>query len=78
MQLLSCVRNLGDPGKVKGMFKSKSSVTARLDSFFSWKSDDFIVVLKQSNFCGAKEITKFGPQTLNSSEDYEPELKGNQ
>ncbi len=60
------------------MFKSKSNLTIRLDAFFSWKSDELVVVLKWSNICGAKGFTKFGPQTLNLSEASEPKMKGNQ
>lgn len=68
---------MGDPGKVKGMFKSKSSFTTRQDSFFFWKSDDFVVAMKnKSSLFGAKGITKFGPQTPNSiqTKDTEPEV----
>lgn len=80
MSSLSWARNLGDPGKVKGMFKSKSSVTTRQDSFFSWKSDDLVVVMKWGNAHGAKGITKFGLQTTHFAltEDSEPEVRRNQ
>jgi len=80
MSSLSWVRNLGDPGKVKGMFKSKSSFTTRQDSFFSWKSDDSVVAMKRGNARGAKGVTKFGPQTTNSTQtmDAVPEVWGNQ
>jgi hypothetical protein len=80
MSLLSWARNLGDPGKVKGMFKSKSSFTTRQDSFFSWKSDELVVVMKRGNVRGAKGFTKFGSQTTNSTltKDTEPEVWGNQ
>ncbi len=63
------------------MFKSKSSFTTRSDAFFFWESDDLVVALKSSNFDGAKGVTKFGLQTLNSSVDTtaaEPRLKGHQ
>jgi hypothetical protein len=60
------------------MFKSKSSFTTRSDAFFFWKSDDLVVVTKGGNSPGAKGVTKFGLQTLNSTEDIEPELWGHQ
>jgi hypothetical protein len=66
--------NPGDPGEVKGMLKSKSSFTTRPDAFFSWKSDDPIVVMKRSNVRGAKGVTEIEPQQRNFTEDIEPEM----
>ncbi len=63
---------MGDPGKVKWMFKSKSSCKIRLDAFFFWKSDDLVVAKKRSNLRGVKGVTKFGPLTLNFAEDLVP------
>lgn len=63
------------------MFKSKSSVTTRQDTFFFWKSDELVVALKCSNSHGAKGFTKFGPQTINLAVDTtatEPRLWGHQ
>ena len=57
---------------VKGMFKPNSSLTTRLGSFFSWKSDGLIVAMMGGNALGAKGVTKFGPQPLNFTEDHEP------
>ena len=54
------------------MFKSKSSLKTRSDAFFFWKSDEVVVAMKCSNSHGAKDFTKFGPQTLNLVKDYEP------
>ena len=78
MQPLSCVRNLGDPGKVKGMFKPKSSLTTRSGAFFSWKSDESIVAKKCGNAHGAKGFTKGGLHLLNLIVDIEPKLWGSQ
>ena len=72
MQPLGCVRNLGDPEEVKGMFKPKSNRKIRQGSFFFWKSDDPVVAMKGSNLPGAKGVTEFEPQTLNFTEDTEP------
>jgi hypothetical protein len=72
MSTLSCVRNLGDPGKVKGMFKPQSSFTTRSGAFFFWKSDGPVVAMKGGNAPGAKGVTEFGPQTLTFTEDTEP------
>jgi hypothetical protein len=72
---------LGDPGKVKRMFILNSSFKTRIGSFFSWKSDDLIVVKNCGNAQGAKGITKFESQTLNPStdtKDTEPRLRGPQ
>ena len=62
------------------MFKLKSNCKMRLGAFFFWKSDDFVVATKQSNVCGAKGVTKFGPQTLNLTVDMDtvPGLGGHQ
>jgi hypothetical protein len=68
------------------MFKSNSSLTIRVGSFFSWKSDDSIVASATCESCtafacrgsngsnapGAKGVTEVGPQTLNFTEDPEP------
>lgn len=70
--MLSCVRNLGDPGEVKGMFIPKSNRKIRRGSFFFWKSDAFIVALKWGNAHGAKGGTKVDPQRLNFVEDSAP------
>jgi len=80
MSSISWVRNLGDPGKVKGMFKPKSNYKIRLGAFFSWKSDDFVVAMKRGNARRAKGITEFGLQTTNSTQtvDAGPEVWGNQ
>lgn len=72
---------MGDPGKVKRMFRSKSNCKMRLDAFFFWESDGLIVASKDGNSSGAKGVTKFGPQTLNQPVDTtatEPRLRGHQ
>ena len=72
---------MGDPGKVKRMFKPKSNCKIRSGAFFFWESDDLVVVMKGTNTPGAKGVTEFEPQTLNSSVDTtaaEPKLRGHQ
>ena len=56
------------------MFKSKSNLKIRLDAFFSWKSDEFVVVMKCGNAHGAKGFTKVELQTRNFIMDIEPHL----
>ena len=57
------------------MLKSKSnSKKIRLGSFFFWKSDESVVVMKCGNAHGAKGFTKVELQTLNFIADIEPQL----
>ena len=57
------------------MLKSKSNFKRiRSDAFFSWKSDEPVVVMKCSNAHGAKGFTKVELQTLNFITDIEPRL----
>ena len=57
------------------MLKSKSnSHKIRLDTFFSWKSDELVVATKCGNAHGAKGFTKVELQTQNFITDIEPQL----
>ena len=72
---------MGDPGKVKRMFKLNASFTTSFSAFFFWKSDDPVVATIGGNAPGAKGVTKFELQTLNlkvDAMDTEPRPRGNQ